>query len=311
MLLASPSGTSVAEIASPLDPDATAPSSASFVSTEAVLSSATASEVRPVRAALYWVALYRMMVHAEATTDGRPRLSFPVMYYRSIQSGPTHDGGTNLPDAPPWIDEKNIIVRQYGSLASYQTSGAVDKLGRTARYALTSASIRGRLVEAIPAADDAASSPWCGAIRWIKKRTGLSEQRIAALFGVVRQTLYLWQCGGSMSDANRRRVLAVRDVLERASRRYATPEQLRGWLDTPRGADARTPAQLLEVGEIDRARYFAVSTAGGKLRPSPPWAENPVREEFRRMREREQVAFPLTENATDPAAEADDNLRRE
>src|SRR5205085_8556434 len=101
------------------------------------------------------------------------------------------------------------------------------------------------VAEVVPEAD----RPYVEALAWIKSATNLSQERIARLLGVTRQAIHLWEQGKALKDANRRRLLAVKDVLERASTRHPTTERLAIWLDTPRGADARTPSQLLEAGE--------------------------------------------------------------
>lgn len=309
MLLASPHDMSSSELVFPIDVDSGTSFSAPAPA-ESTPASVTVIRSRPSELALHWVRLYRKMVQAEATSDGSIRLSFPVMYYRSIQAGQTNDGGSNLPFGLPWIDEKNIIVDLHRAPIRYRTQDTVVQAGIATSYRTDLLLVCPKCSVNIPHTDDARDSPCLEAIHWIKRHTRLSQQRIAALFGVGRQTLYLWENGGSVSDANRRRILAVRDVLERASRRYTLPDHLLGWLDTPRSGDAQTPAELLEGGEIDRARYLAVATAADKARPSPAWARKSVNEAFRGMRERKQGAFPLTKNATDQATEVGDDEPR-
>ena len=124
------------------------------------------------------------------------------------------------------------------------------------------------------------SSPHLNAFQWIKAATGLSQERIGRLIGVTRQTINRWENGEPITDANRRRLFAVCNVLERATLRYPTPAELVAWLDTPRGADGRTPAELLEMNEIDRARYLAA------------WVRRPVPEAFRAGAEHRQEALP-------------------
>lgn len=124
------------------------------------------------------------------------------------------------------------------------------------------------------------STPQAHAVRWIRDITGLSLERIARLLGVSRQTLDSWRRDGQIADANRQRLLSVQDVLERAHRHHPTPAQLAAWLDKPRGAHARTPAQLLEMGDIDRARLLAVSTPSINLVQSPRWVSEPIPESF-------------------------------
>jgi transcriptional regulator with XRE-family HTH domain len=144
--------------------------------------------------------------------------------------------------------------------------------------------------------------PHLEALSWIKAASGLSQDRIADLIGVSRQTLNRWEHGEPIKDANRQRVFAVREVLERAVTRHPTRERLLAWLDTPRGADARTPAQLLVAGEIGRARALAISTPSPKLSRAPAWVKRPVAPAFRRGAEHLQEALP-PETQYEPADE--------
>lgn len=134
--------------------------------------------------------------------------------------------------------------------------------------------------------------PHVETIRWIKSATGFSQARIGRLAGVSRQTVYFWETGGAIKSSNRQRLFAVRDVLERAATRYQTPRRLAAWLDTPRGADARTPAELLEAAEIDRARLLAVTSPSPGLKPPPAWVRRPIPEAFRSGAEHPQEATP-------------------
>lgn len=136
------------------------------------------------------------------------------------------------------------------------------------------------------------SPPHLNAIRWIKAATGLSQERIGRLIGVTRQTINRWENGEPITDANRRRLFAVREVLERAAQRHETPGKLAEWLDTPRGIDRRTPAELFEAEEIDRARYLAVSMPSPDLVPPPLWVRQPIPEAFRKGAEHRQEALP-------------------
>jgi transcriptional regulator with XRE-family HTH domain len=136
------------------------------------------------------------------------------------------------------------------------------------------------------------SSPHLNAIQWIKAATGLSQERIGLLIGVTRQTINRWEHGEPITDANRRRLFAVRDVLERATLRYQTPAELAVWLDTPDTTEGRTPAELLEAEEINRARLHAISTSSPGLARTPEWVRRPIPEEFRAGAEHRQEALP-------------------
>ena len=88
--------------------------------------------------------------------------------------------------------------------------------------------------------------------------------------------------GTPISGPNRQRLFAVREVLERAASRYKTKELLVAWLDTPAGADGRTPAQLLAENEISRARLLAMSSPSPRLVSPPAWVNRPIPENFRK-----------------------------
>lgn len=135
-------------------------------------------------------------------------------------------------------------------------------------------------------------SPHIEAIEWIKTATGFSQERIGLLIGVTRQAINDWKRGYSIADHNRQRLFAVLDVLKRASLRHPTSTELAAWLDMPCEVDGRTPAQLLENNEINRARLFAISSPSPGLRPVPAWVNQPIPEAFRVGAERHQKALP-------------------
>jgi transcriptional regulator with XRE-family HTH domain len=136
------------------------------------------------------------------------------------------------------------------------------------------------------------SSPHLNAIQWIKAVTGLSQERIGRLIGVTRQTINRWEHGEPIMDANRRRLFAVREVLERATLLYPTPVELAAWLDTPDVIDGHTPAELLEAEEINKARLLAISTPSSSLTRTPEWVRRPIPEAFHAGAEHRQEALP-------------------
>lgn len=148
-------------------------------------------------------------------------------------------------------------------------------------------------------------SPPFEIIRWIRTKTGLSQDRIARLSGVTRQTLYNWEKGDPILDHNRQRLLQVKDVLERAISRHPTPTSLATWLDTPRGAEGYTPAQLLEKNEIGKARLFAISNPSTHLKRAQPWVRRSIPEAFKSGEEHYDEALP-PEYAGDPTSLEDD-----
>lgn len=144
----------------------------------------------------------------------------------------------------------------------------------------------------LPRVED--NSPYLEALRGIKDATGFSWERIGNLIGVSRQAIHLWENGEQIKDINRRRLLAVRDVLERATRRYPTREQLTAWLDTPCEANGRTPADLLSMNEINRVRLLAVSSPSQQLKRPPAWVNRPIPETLLTRSEHRQEAWSPT-----------------
>ena len=107
------------------------------------------------------------------------------------------------------------------------------------------------------------ASPVAAAIRWMRE-AGLPKTRLGALLDVSRPTIDAWEAGAATPhDANRQRILALRDILERAAAHMPPGWTLADWLDTPRGSDGATPGALLCAGHLGRARLLAMST------PSP------------------------------------------
>lgn len=138
----------------------------------------------------------------------------------------------------------------------------------------------------------AIAQPHQEAVEWIKTATGFSWERVGRLVGVTRQAVNAWRQGGPIADDHRRRLLEVRDVLERAAKRNRQPGGLAAWLDTPRGADARTPADLLEAGEAGRARLLALSSPSREVKALPQWARRGAREAYLKSRERVRALPP-------------------
>ena len=198
----------------------------------------------------------------------------------SAQVGSTYDGGARLRDVVVLVA---FLLGVSGSTALYDLAPRTplvvpDRSGSP-------------VVEGYPA--------HLGSLDWVKRATGFSEDRIARLVGVSRQAINNWRRGEPIADANRRRILATRDVLERALARLGTSDLLLAWLDTPRGADCHTPADFLEDNQIDRVRLLALSSPSPGVKPPAVWANRPVHSAFRAGAERPRRA---------PTPDRDDEL---
>jgi DNA-binding transcriptional regulator YiaG len=152
--------------------------------------------------------------------------------------------------------------------------------------------------------------PHSAAVAYLRAATQLSGQRIGELVGVSRQTIHNWEQGLPIAATKRIHLLAVRDVIERATLQHSTVVQLAAWLDTPRGSDGRTPAQLLAAGDYDRARLLAVTTPTPGVLPPPPEADRPVPPAFRAAMGRpEAVSWPFEEPDAPEEDEEPDTFR--
>lgn len=140
--------------------------------------------------------------------------------------------------------------------------------------------------------DPPTTEPHQEAIEWVKAATGLSWDRVGKLIGVTRPAINAWRRGGPIRDDHRQRLFAVRDVLERAAKRNLRPSELAAWLDTPRGVDAKTPADLLEAGEVGRARLLAITSPSPKVKAPPKWVQRYAPEAYQESRERVRALPP-------------------
>lgn len=139
-------------------------------------------------------------------------------------------------------------------------------------------------------------APHLSAIYWLKEITNLSNERIAQLLGVSRAGLHAWMKNEPIRDTNRQRILAVVEILEQAAKKHRTPAEIVTWLDTPRGAEGRTPAQLLADGQLNRARLLAISSPSARLSRAPEWVRRPVPEAFKAGAEHFPEALPPSED---------------
>lgn len=210
------------------------------------------------------------------------------------------DSHTSIDRQPSWNEvDPASITGEFSVIRDKIAAGAADSFRRLYTYyaslpdatAVTAASCFRDLYTyysiSLPnAPNPQVEQPHQEAVKWIKVTTGLSWTRVGRLIGATRQAVNRWMQGGPITDARRRRLLEVRDVLERVAKRSPHPGVLAAWLDTPRGADARTPAELLEAGEIKKARFMALSSPSRGVKTPPEWARRGAREAFLNSRER-------------------------
>ncbi len=136
-------------------------------------------------------------------------------------------------------------------------------------------------------------------IERLRETAKLSHKSIAELVGVSRQSLHNWQRKQPIASENRRRLMAVLDILNRARKRYSSKSRLYTWLQTPCTEDGKSPWDLILAGEYDRARYYAVASPTSGVRSLPDWATRPVPVKFAgsvRVRRQATPAEPSPEN---------------
>lgn len=138
----------------------------------------------------------------------------------------------------------------------------------------------------------------------IEALTGLPKVHIAEdIFGVTRTAYHDWSIGKRLFIDNERRIRGTLDVLKRASMRHPEPELMRGWLVTPVGSRAVSPAELLRAGKIDEARLLAVSSVPVRETALPEWLLNgPVN----KWSERDQQRRNFVVRESDAIASASD-----
>ena len=237
---------------------------------------------------LVWIDQTALTNQKQQSTTSKDRETYFSSLLRSIRrfSNGTGDGGVLLnPSTSPFF-AWSICIQ-------------VDHVSRILpRVIISSKVMSSQFILSLSSGQTPAElPPHLDALRWIENATDLSQERIGRLVGVTRQTINNWQNGESIKDPNRRRIFAVRDVLERAAHRHPTREQLTAWLDTPSGADGRTPAELLAENEINRARLLAVSSPSQRLKPLPAWMNRPIPNAFRTRAEHRQEAWsPESDN---------------
>lgn len=118
-------------------------------------------------------------------------------------------------------------------------------------------------------------SPQKEAIIKIKEFSQLSDETIADFIGVSRSAIDKWKKNGSIRKKKLQKLLAVKEILERAYTFYNSKEKLATWLYTPRGKEGYTPAALIEEGKLDLARLYAESYRSQNLETIPTWVHEP------------------------------------
>ena len=117
----------------------------------------------------------------------------------------------------------------------------------------------GDVIEEVPA-----DRAFADAVLEVRRRSGLTWEQLASIFGVDRRSVHLWASGRPMSAANAERLNRALAVLRRADRgaRSAT----KAWLLSP-SSRGLLPLDLMREGRFDE---ISMPGAAGTLpRPAP------------------------------------------
>jgi transcriptional regulator with XRE-family HTH domain len=101
------------------------------------------------------------------------------------------------------------------------------------------------------------------AVLEVRRRSGLTWEQLASLFGVDRRSVHLWASGRPLSARNAERLNRVLDVLRRADR--GAPSATKAWLLTP--TSQGIPLVLLREGRFED--IVAPGATASPPRPAP------------------------------------------
>lgn len=132
-----------------------------------------------------------------------------------------------------------------------------------------------------------AESPEASAAVRLGALTGLEKERLAALLGVSRTTLYAWLEGSRPRGGKRDHLLHVVAVMEDVARRFSGPREVAAWLLSPSEASGRTPFEVLKERRYDLCRAMLARRRAARpalpRRAPRPAAGTALREAFERL----------------------------
>ena len=178
------------------------------------------------------------------------------------------------PGLPTAQKAMNVIVIAT-ALAVSPTNAMANTLEASfdARRLATRSTNSGNLLDQNPA-DRGFAAP----VLEVRRRSGLTWEQLASLFGVDRRSVHLWASGRPMNALNAERLNRILAVLRGVDR--GTPSATRAWLHSPTSRGT-IPLDLLREGRFDEivvpgatgvsARPAQLSEAAKKARsPRPP-----------------------------------------
>jgi hypothetical protein len=188
-------------------------------------------------------------------------MSLWASLYGLIQRGSLRTGQDTMPAPRPtpvrnWFPLVDLPAKPTGYgwisapvLHAYVAEGDPQDLDETeTRSATLSLVCDSSLERAVPESPEASAAVRLGAL------TGLEKERLAALLGVSRTTLYAWLDGSRPRGGKRDHLLHVVAVMEDVARRFAGPREVAAWLLTPSAASGRTPFDVLKERRYDLCR---------------------------------------------------------
>lgn len=108
------------------------------------------------------------------------------------------------------------------------------------------------------------SRSFTDAVLEVRRRSGLTWEQLASLFGVDRRSVHLWASGRPLSAQNGERLGRILAVVRGADR--GTPSATKAWLSTP-GPSGRTRLELLREGRFDQIDMPGSPVASPRPRP--------------------------------------------
>ena len=96
--------------------------------------------------------------------------------------------------------------------------------------------------------ETSADQPFAAAVLEIRRRSGLTWEQLATMFGVDRRSVHLWAAGRPMSAPNAERLNRVLVAIRRLDQ--GSPSATRAWLHTP-AAQGSLPLDLLREGRFE------------------------------------------------------------
>lgn len=183
---------------------------------------------------------------------------------------------------PPPRREETVMIVRLGGIGLVSGTRASD-LQRPATSSLYQT--RGTLISLVPVENP---------ITELRRRSGLTWDQLAAVMGVERRTMHLWEAGRGMRPVHEERLQKVLLVVRMADRGSAT-ETRAALLDGSQGPSVK---DLLSQDRFEEATQRAKMFPESLQNPKPPRLMGKARDSRRPLPLATQIA--IKEDAIDP-----------